>query len=231
MRRPPAPALFAVIAAAALLAACGGDSSSPPAVVPTVVILSTDVEVAAGDAAPLAAVVLPDPGVGQEVVWSSADTAVARVASTGGAWTVRGVARGTTSLTAASLQDPTRTSTTTVTVFKPPTLTFPAGSLQLSPPGVLGGTTDLLNVGDRPATGVALVVGYPLGTAGWLTASLAGTAPHQVEAFSALAVTFAADPALVAALPSGFHVATIDVTADFGIVTAGNPLTVLVSVP
>src|SRR5262249_36595760 len=53
------------------------------------------------------------PGTSAAVNWSTANTAVATVTSAG---MVTGVAPGTTSLTATSLADPTKTSTTTITV-------------------------------------------------------------------------------------------------------------------
>ena len=227
----PSPTRTALLALplALVLAACGGgDSSSGPAGVSGVVALPAALELLAGDTSPLAAVVLPNPGVDQAVVWSSADTTVARVAGGGTSWTVRGVSRGTTQLTVASVQDPSKSTTVAVTVAEPAMLQFLDGSALWNSTSVLSATTELLNIGDLPATGVTLEIHYPIGQVGWLTATPASAAPFDVPAGGSIAVTFTGD---LTGLDPGLYVAEVDPTDAVGLLFAGNPFTVALSIP
>lgn len=212
------------------LAACGGGGDAPagPAVVTGVVALPASLELLAGDTTPLAAVVLPDPGVEQGVVWSSADTAVARVSGGGTSWTVRGVSRGTTQLTVTSVQDPAHHTAVAVTVAEPATLQYLDGSAYWLAADTLSFSTELLNVGDLAATGVSLEISYPIGQVGWLTATPASAEPFEVAAGGSVGVTFTGDRT---GLDPGLYVAEVTPVAGFGVLFIGNPFTAVLSIP
>lgn len=220
----------AALAAALALAACGGGSDDPAAPTPTAVVpLPDSFTLAEGEVAPLAAVVLPDPGVDQAVIWSSSDLAVATVNGSGTAWSVRARARGTVQLTVTSVQDQTRSATVALSVYKPATLVFDpvAPPFFIDPVAQVLHTT-LKNTGDRPATGVSLVVAYDLGGAGWLQAAPAAGASLDVDAGAQVALDVTVDPA---GLASGLHAAVITPVADPGVDFAGNGYTVVMRVP
>lgn len=219
----PAALAFALALA---LTACGGSDAAPT--VSSVVPLPDALSLAEGEVAPLAAVVLPDPGVGQEVTWTSGNTAVATVAGGGTAWTVRARARGTATLIVTSVQDPTRSATVALTVFKPATLAFePAAASFVDPVGQVLHTT-LRNTGDRPATGVSLSVTFPLGGTGWLTAAPAAGGSLDLAAGASVVLDLTLDPA---GLASGLHAAEVAPLADPEVNFSGNAFTVVVRVP
>lgn len=227
--------LAAAIAALGLLAACGSSSPSsspgpgPSSGVTGVVAFPPAVAVAVTDTVALAAVVLPDPGASQEVTWTTADPGIARIATDLTTFYVRGVASGTTTITATSTQDPTRSATIPVTVFRPPTLHFPApGSTSFRPGVVMAGTAVLDNLGDAAAPGVTVSVSYVIGLAGWLSAAIPGPAPAEVPSGGSVDVALAAD---AGGLPSGLYAAVVEPQADPGVIFTGNPYSVTLFVP
>jgi hypothetical protein len=227
----PRPVLAARLAATTLLAlsACGGGGDAAPAV-SQVAILTPSPEVAVGELGPLAAVVLPDPGVEQAVGWTSSDTGVARVALSGGRWQVRGVASGTATLTAASAQDPSRQATTTVTVYRRATLAWTTESALFTAPGPFSAAITLTNTGERDATGVDVAVDHVLGAGGWLAAAPAGAAPRTIPPGGHLQVDLAVDEAGLG-LAAGLHAAEVLAAADPGVLVSARPFTVLLAVP
>lgn len=226
IRRPSRLALLTVAALA--LAACGGGGSDGDTQVSGVVPLPSSLALVAGEVQPLAAVVLPDPGAGQAVTWSSADLAVARVAEAGGAWSVRAVARGTTQLTVTSVQDPTRSAVVPVGVLAPPTLAFTVGSALLQPGDPLTVQTALRNGGDLAAAGVSLLVSYELGGADWLTVTPAAGATFDLAPGASQDVEVVAD---ATGLASGVHVAVVEPLVGYGALFSGNPFSILLRVP
>lgn len=226
MRRPRTA--LRALPLALLLAACGGGDSGPaPVVVTGVAPLPGSLELVAGDEQPLSAVVLPDPGVDQAVVWGSANPSVARVSAHGTAWTVRGLARGTTQLTVSAVQDPSVRATVPVTVVAPATLAFLDQSALWDSTEVLSVSTDLQNRGDLAATGVTLVVSYEIGQAGWLTVTPAAAAPFDVAVGGAVRLEVTAS---AAGLAPGLYAAAVTPVADPGVIFGGNPFTVLLRV-
>lgn len=222
MRRP----VLAALSLLTVLSACGGSDAAPA--VSQVAILTPAPEVAVGESEAIAAVVLPDPGVGQGVTWTSSDTAVARVAGAGEAWVVRGVGRGTATLTATSVQDPARQATTTVSVYRRATLSWTTESVLFTAPGPFTAAIKLTNTGDRDATGVDVVVDHVLGAGGWLAATPAGAAPRTLAPGASLQVDLAVD---TAGLGAGLSAAEVLAAADPGALVSARPFTVLLTVP
>ncbi|AMW04117.1 hypothetical protein GEMMAAP_03215 [Gemmatimonas phototrophica] len=88
------------------------------------------VSIAAGDTRQLGVTLTGDPGASQEVTWRTGNPAVATVSATG---LVTGVAAGTTMITAVSVSDTTRQSTSLITVRNAPTVTMTPTSLTIEP--------------------------------------------------------------------------------------------------
>lgn len=91
----------------------GGDWSTPTDEISGVQITDSEIDVLVGNSAALTAIVQPWTASNRDVTWTSADEAIATVNSKG---VVTGVAEGTTTITAASVLDPTKSATCTVNV-------------------------------------------------------------------------------------------------------------------
>jgi hypothetical protein len=117
--RPPVELLRSGVLAIGLgLIACtSGGSTTPAPTVSSVTVAPATASVVAGQSTQLAANVVVSNGAATTVTWSSGNTAIATVGSTG---MVQGVSAGTTTIVATSTVNPSKQGTATVTVTPAP---------------------------------------------------------------------------------------------------------------